>query len=317
MDARPAKPDTTTAFPAIEDYAAVGNLETVAMIANNGAVELFCYPSFDFAGDLLGRAGPRRRQLRHPAQLRRARHPALPRGHKRPRHPLRGGRQRRRAHGLHADRRTGAGQPACAHRHRDRGRGHRRGHLPPVVRLRARPHQCPRVRRPRRVRGRRGHVAHPSRRHASHHAQRPAGMRQRRPPRRGAAGHGAGDGRREEAPAARERHRRRAHRYHRLLAGLARPVGLRWAVEGHGDALGAGAEADVLRPARRHRRRPDLRPARGDRRGAELGLSLLLGARLVLHHLRHAAPRLLRGGRPVPPVDPQSHRGAPGDRPSR
>ncbi|UOM36179.1 glycoside hydrolase family 15 protein [Acuticoccus sp. I52.16.1] len=46
MDARPAPPDTQ-AFPAIEDYAAVGNLETVALIASNGAVELFCYPAFD------------------------------------------------------------------------------------------------------------------------------------------------------------------------------------------------------------------------------------------------------------------------------
>ena len=43
---RPAKP-ATSAFPAIEDYAAIGNLETVALIADTGAVELFCYPHFD------------------------------------------------------------------------------------------------------------------------------------------------------------------------------------------------------------------------------------------------------------------------------
>ncbi|WP_226573077.1 glycoside hydrolase family 15 protein [Acuticoccus sediminis] len=46
MDARPAEL-TATDFPAIEDYASVGNLETVAMIGCNGAVELFCYPHFD------------------------------------------------------------------------------------------------------------------------------------------------------------------------------------------------------------------------------------------------------------------------------
>lgn len=46
MDARPAPPETAT-FPAISDYSAIGNLETVAMIATNGAVELFCYPHFD------------------------------------------------------------------------------------------------------------------------------------------------------------------------------------------------------------------------------------------------------------------------------
>lgn len=46
MDARPRDNHVAT-FPDIADYSAVGNLETVAMIARTGAVELFSYPRFD------------------------------------------------------------------------------------------------------------------------------------------------------------------------------------------------------------------------------------------------------------------------------
>jgi len=44
MDFAPAR---TTAFPAIADYAVIGNLETVAHVADTGAVEFFAYPQFD------------------------------------------------------------------------------------------------------------------------------------------------------------------------------------------------------------------------------------------------------------------------------
>ncbi|WMS40793.1 glycoside hydrolase family 15 protein [Acuticoccus sp. MNP-M23] len=44
MDLAPARTDS---FPAIADYGVIGNLETVAYIANTGAVEFFAYPNFD------------------------------------------------------------------------------------------------------------------------------------------------------------------------------------------------------------------------------------------------------------------------------
>ena len=49
MDA-PAKPlpsGKTSEFPAIADYGVVGNLETVALIANTAVIEFFAYPHFD------------------------------------------------------------------------------------------------------------------------------------------------------------------------------------------------------------------------------------------------------------------------------
>jgi GH15 family glucan-1,4-alpha-glucosidase len=47
MDARAAPVADVEEVPAIEDYGVVGNLETVALVANTGAVEFFCYPRFD------------------------------------------------------------------------------------------------------------------------------------------------------------------------------------------------------------------------------------------------------------------------------
>jgi len=46
MDAR-AGPADVDDFPAIADYGVIGNLETVAYVANTGAIEFFAYPSFD------------------------------------------------------------------------------------------------------------------------------------------------------------------------------------------------------------------------------------------------------------------------------
>ncbi|MBJ3774982.1 glycoside hydrolase family 15 protein [Acuticoccus mangrovi] len=42
-----AEPVDELVFPAIEDCAAIGNLETVALVANTGTIEFFSYPNFD------------------------------------------------------------------------------------------------------------------------------------------------------------------------------------------------------------------------------------------------------------------------------
>ncbi|WP_420394485.1 glycoside hydrolase family 15 protein [Acuticoccus sp.] len=47
MDVRLSQPAVAEKFPAIRDLAAIGNLETVALVADTGAVELFSYPHFD------------------------------------------------------------------------------------------------------------------------------------------------------------------------------------------------------------------------------------------------------------------------------
>ena len=66
-----------------------------------------------------------------------------------------------------------------------------------------------------------------------------------------------------------------------------------------GPALGADAQAAVLRADRGDRRGPDLQPARVDRRPAELGLPLHLDPRRRVHALWPAAHRLHRGGGPL------------------
>ena len=79
-----------------------------------------------------------------------------------------------------------------------------------------------------------------------------------------------------------------------------------------GQPRGADAQAADFAALRLHRGRADLRPARGDRRQAQLGLSLHLDSRRVLHALCLDAPGLHGGGRslhaldrgPVPRKDP-------------
>jgi hypothetical protein len=94
-------------------------------------------------------------------------------------------------------------------------------------------------------------------------------------------------------------------RDHALLAAvgqaLRHPVGL----PGRGDPLRARAEAALLRGHRRDRRGADDLDSRGAGLGADLGLPLLLAARLVLHARRVPPARALRGARAVPAVPPQ------------
>ena len=101
----------------------------------------------------------------------------------------------------------------------------------------------------------------------------------RRPP--GAAG----------VPAARTR-RGAAGSDDRLLAALGRAPRLRRAVARRRDPQRAGAQAALPRPLRRDRGSGDRLAAGGDRRRAQLGLPLLLGAGLCLHARGPAAARL-------------------------
>ena len=86
----------------------------------------------------------------------------------------------------------------------------------------------------------------------------------------------------------------RGHR--RVLAPLARDVGLPRALARDGPPLGARAQAAHVRADGSDRRRADRLPARGHRRRAQLGLPLHLGARRGVHAVRAAAARVHGGG---------------------
>ena len=101
-------------------------------------------------------------------------------------------------------------------------------------------------------------------------------------------------------------------RHRRVLALLARPLHLYRALARDAAALGHHVEADDLRPVRWAGGGADRRSARADRRGAQLGLPLHLGARCLVLHLRAAAARLHRGSRAVQPLA-----AGPGDRAGR
>ena len=98
----------------------------------------------------------------------------------------------------------------------------------------------------------------------------------------------------------RRRGGRAVPRHRRLLAALALEVHLHRPLAGDGPPLRPDAQAPVLRADGGHRRGPDLQPARGDRRRAQLGLPLHLDPRRRVHAVRPAAHRLHRGGGPLP-----------------
>ena len=117
-------------------------------------------------------------------------------------------------------------------------------------------------------------------------------------------GRRAGDrcGRARRARSGSRRSQQLLRRDRRVLADLARAVHLHRALARDAAPLGAHAQAADLRADRRHRRRADGRPARADRRRAQLGLPLHLGPRRLVLALRAARPGLHRGGGGVRPL---------------
>ena len=84
-----------------------------------------------------------------------------------------------------------------------------------------------------------------------------------------------------------------------VLAVLARPVDLSWALARGGEPLGDHPQADDVRPDRGAGRGADRGAARAGRRRAQLGLPLHLGPRRVVLGGRAAGHRVRRGGRAV------------------
>ena len=101
------------------------------------------------------------------------------------------------------------------------------------------------------------------------------------------------------APGTTPRSSRRSRRPY-FLARLDRPEPLSRALARGRRPLGDHAQAADLPADRGGRRSTDDEPAGADRRPAQLGLPLLLAARLGLHDVRVPAPRLPRGGRRLP-----------------
>ena len=93
------------------------------------------------------------------------------------------------------------------------------------------------------------------------------------------------------------RDRRSAARDRTLLARLDRRTGVRRPLAGRSPPQRAGAEASRLRTLGRDRRRGHDLASRGDRRRAELGLPLLVAARLRVRPAGSARARLLARGR--------------------
>ena len=100
----------------------------------------------------------------------------------------------------------------------------------------------------------------------------------------------------EPAAAAADRRGARAHRDDRLLGGLGREVRLQRQVEGRRPRVARGVEGAHLLADGRNRGGADDVAPREDRRGAQLGLPLLLAARRDADAARVSQRRLSRGG---------------------
>lgn len=96
------------------------------------------------------------------------------------------------------------------------------------------------------------------------------------------------------------------------LAGMGRPLPLRGTAPGRRRAFPAHAEGPHLRADRRHRGRPDHLAPRGAGRCPQLGLPLLLAARLHAHPGGAARGRLSGGGRGLARLAAAGGRGRPG-----
>ena len=105
--------------------------------------------------------------------------------------------------------------------------------------------------------------------------------------------------RRDGRPVARSERRgreRAAQRDRPLLAGVGRAQPLPRPLARDRDALGAAAETAHVPADRRDRGGPDHQPAGADRRRAQLGLPLYVGARCRIHCVFADAARLHRRG---------------------
>ena len=292
-------------YQPIENYGVIGNMRT-RRAGRAGRVDRLAVPAALRLAERL-RGDPRRRQGRpvphRPGRGRRAAAQAvLLAGHQRPGHPLPAPRRHRRGRGLHAgraaaDARTtssSAGSGSSAAGCRSGWSAGRRSTTPG------------RATRPR----------------SSEHGARfdgpglRLGLAASVPLERdgdGAVGEftlGEGESatfvlraiapRRPRRPLPRHRRGRGpVPRDGRLLAAVGGPLHLPGPVARGGPALGPGAEAAHLRADRGDRRRPDDQPARGHRRGPELGLPLHLDPRRRVHPVRLPADRVHRGGGPV------------------
>ena len=88
-----------------------------------------------------------------------------------------------------------------------------------------------------------------------------------------------------------------------LLAALGRPLAIPRALARDGQPRGADAQAADFAALRLHRGGADFRPARGNRRHAQLGLPLHLDSRRLLHALCADAAGLHGGSRGLHALD--------------
>ena len=253
------------------------------------------------------RSGPRW-QLDARADRARAPHPALCRRNERARdciHLAGGPRRRHRSDDGRGRTRqappAGAGSRAAADRALRARRGRARDRDRAAPRLRARAHAGRAARCARRPLATRRGAARAARRGAARARSRRRRARALHAARRGVnvflarlrSGWSGG------AFAARQTRARGGRSGARVVAWLARARALRRSVPRSGPAQRARAQADVVRAVGCDRRRADDLPAGARRRHAQLGLSVLLATRRLVHGARAARARLPRRGRRV------------------